>query len=177
MKEIFVMMMAALTVFGGCKNDEATPPYAASTQTWEIANLTWSDAIHDPACDKPDFDGGTDKTPKADGRSYTHEGKTCFYYSWPYVNEHAARLCPSPWRVPTYEDVSRLCSTQTELIGLWGLGGYFNESKLEWFAEGGYYWLADDPMETIALALAYWELGTICVYYREHKGLQLRCVK
>ncbi|MDR2448740.1 MAG: fibrobacter succinogenes major paralogous domain-containing protein [Prevotellaceae bacterium] len=102
-----VVVALALT---GCKKEEAaTPPYAASDKTWKIGDYTWSDAIHDPACNKEDFDGGGDgEAPKADGRSYTFKGSTYYYYTWPYVDQRAAELCPSPWRVPTKDDFINL---------------------------------------------------------------------
>ncbi|MDR3180730.1 MAG: hypothetical protein LBT61_02235, partial [Prevotellaceae bacterium] len=98
-----LLLLFGLPLLCNCSKEETVtpPPYAASDETWKFGNLTWSDAIHDPACDKSDFRGGmiNDDPPEADGRSYTYKKKTFYYYSWLYVYENAERLCPSPWRV------------------------------------------------------------------------------
>jgi hypothetical protein len=78
------------------------PPNAASTVLWYENNDFWSDAIRIPDCDKTDFDLYGEIP---DCRSYTSlgSGYTWYYYNLAYVNQYAAKLCPSPWRVPTHD--------------------------------------------------------------------------
>jgi hypothetical protein len=50
MKTIFVLIMLC----GICYGYAQTPPYAASTKTWQFGEQLWSDAIHEPLCNKED---------------------------------------------------------------------------------------------------------------------------
>ena len=95
MKTIVTIIMLC-GVLGGYA--QTTPPYAASTKTWTFGEQTWSDAIHIPECNKSSF---TERYYETQCRSYTQGANTWYYYNWLYVNKHAARLCHSPWRVPS----------------------------------------------------------------------------
>jgi hypothetical protein len=176
-----LVSLYAVVTFTSCLKDETVdpPPYAASAQTWVIGGLTWSDAIQDPACNKSDYNGGTKDNPKADGRSYTYEGHTYYYYSWPYVNKHASRLCPSPWRVPTSADEQRVVRTGSneELMEKWGLGGYVSNDRLEWVNKGGYYWSSTPSADFFAFSFHYWELSLTETIEYQRFGYQVRCVK
>jgi uncharacterized protein (TIGR02145 family) len=129
MKKINLLLMAfvslfAVATFAACSKDnypqdsdsDSPPPHAhaASDKTWVIESADrsikqiWSADIQIPECNKEDFDGGYIPA-KADCRSYIYEGNTYYYYSWPYVNQHAGALCPAPWRVPSKEDFRNLC--------------------------------------------------------------------
>jgi hypothetical protein len=88
-----------------CGYDQNTPPHAASAETWTVGDQTWSDAIHMPKCKEGTFKR---KSSKPQCCSYTIEGKKYYYYNWPYVKANAAKLCPSPWRVPTTDDFRKL---------------------------------------------------------------------
>jgi hypothetical protein len=190
MKNLFLLMTAALMLFGGCKKEgkdgdepaateAAIPPYAASTHTQVFGAQTWSDAIHDPACNKPDFDGGTTDTPKADGRSYTDGENTYYYYSWPYVNEHAERLCPSPWRVPSYADFAELVkfTDAAALSAAWDYGGYTIGSSTTNTASLALYWSSTENGSGFAY-YPYYHNSYLSVYYNsKNLGFQVRCVK
>jgi hypothetical protein len=190
MKKNFTLMIAAAIIFAGCSKDESktdeetitTPTYAASTHTWTFGSstLTWSDAIQMPACNKADFDGGTWDAPKADGRSYTHDGKTYYYYSWPYVNQNAVQLCPNPWRVPTKADFEALAdaASASELIDAWGYGGSAHSSGIDDATSFGSYWSSTATGDDIANLLDYYS-GSMIIVGENSKdyGLQVRCVK
>jgi hypothetical protein len=191
MKKVFTLMLAAALALGGCRKDvyyqvvnikpEDAPPHAASTKTWTFGSSTlmWSDAIQIPECNKTSFDGGTAEEPKADGRSYTHEGKTYYYYSWPYVHENAAQLCPDPWRVPTEDDFEALVAAvaAAQLAAAWGYGGYVSGSSV-YDASYGYYWSSTQNVSSSAYGL-YYASSDLYVYGNDGKyyGFQVRCVK
>ncbi|MDR0581816.1 MAG: hypothetical protein LBG31_02515 [Prevotellaceae bacterium] len=117
-----------------------TPTYAASTQTWTFGNQTWSDAIHIPECNKGDFNVSDVTTP--DCRSYTESGKTWYYYNWSYVIQNANTLCPSPWRIPTFDDAMDIggYTDYSELIAEWGLGGVVQYGTVSSFTNEAAYW-------------------------------------
>ncbi|MCL2028367.1 MAG: hypothetical protein FWG79_07770 [Bacteroidales bacterium] len=97
---------------------------------WQISgngiSQEWSDVVLTSNCGKTDFDGGSDypnynndcrenrTTELNETRpTMTNEGgNTANYFgdlfSWCAVINHAATLCPSPWRVPTCQDFINL---------------------------------------------------------------------
>lgn len=92
-------------------NPNGAPTYAISTETWEIESddktikQEWSDYI--------EYDGGnkvlsgTISTFNGDYRDAA-PGYRGYLYSWHYVTDHSDKLCPSPWRVPTKDDLINL---------------------------------------------------------------------
>jgi hypothetical protein len=154
-----------------------TPLYAASTQTWVMGDQIWSDAIQIPECNKASFYESND-TPQC--RSYT-EGKTWYYYNWAYVDQYAATLCPSPWRVPTKSDFESLKTNPTVslLFNDWGTGGEVVASGPSFVLIFAGYWssvsksdisaylLRVDP--TIYQEVNYWGSA-------KYMALQVRCV-
>lgn len=179
-----LILPVALTLFFGCKKDAETvtaPPYAATTQTWEFGNRTWSDAIHIPACNKADFDGGVNEAPKADGRSLTtDEGKTYYYYSWPYVIENAKTLCPDPWRVPTIADIAAAVAVAPALDVAWGLSGFVDEGgHPHYVGEYGSLW-SSTPVENTtdkAHGILWSDLLPVPDQYNITNGDAVRCVR
>jgi hypothetical protein len=197
MKQALTIMMFCGVISGYAQE---TPPHAASTQTWVFGSQTWSDAIQIPECNKADFDGGTTDEPKADCFSKTHreedtgysdyigqkyeydthkKDRTYYSYSWPYVSQNAALLCPAPWRVPSkqdYIDLSHVANPVT-LSDEWGKGTIKGKmtitfpEPLEWTSTGdehnvAYYFIYDrnfDIMDTSAGSQVH--------------GLIVRCVK
>jgi hypothetical protein len=174
-KILFISMIiaAAAITFAGCKKEDdddesaKTPLHAASTRTWAFAGLTWSDAIQMPDCNDETFEN-SETSPQ--GRSYTSGGKTYYYYNWAYVNANKAKMCPSPWRVPTSSDMDALLEGDAnDHANAWGFGGYAYGSSVylvekhayHWNSTGGYHWYGYGDM--IDLTLSH--------------GLQVRCVK
>jgi hypothetical protein len=184
-KHLFLMMMAAAAIaFAGCSDDDdsaQTPPLAATTQIWTFGDQTWSDAIQMPDCNKETFE---ESYTAPQGRSYTYGGKTFYYYNWPYVNINKSKMCPSPWRVPTYEDFKTLRSniTPSALVNAWGFGGMVIMDS-------------DHPMLAVNLAADYWSStensnetdnaygfssSNSSMFYLDADkvlGMQVRCVK
>jgi hypothetical protein len=101
------------------------PPYAASTATMSVGNeWVWSDFIHIPGC------AGAEWTVDAENpkcTSYEFGDRTYFYYNMPYVTANAATMCPSPWHLPTRDELEFVLQywSATEAINNWGAGGYF----------------------------------------------------
>jgi hypothetical protein len=177
MKKILTIIMLCGVVGSYAQN---TPRYAASTRTWTFGNQTWSDAIHIPECNKSSFTRDYDN-PQC--RSYTEDGKTWYYYNWAYVNQKAAVLCPSPWRVPTVEDSETLVSNTiyNTLSGEWGYGGYAHSTLVSNTGSHAYYWSStvDSSNTSYAYTLyfatnghVYWDLE-----HNKRCGFQVRCVK
>jgi hypothetical protein len=173
-----------LLLFGtGCKKDDENentknPPYAATTQTWTFGNQTWSDAIQMPDCNKEDFE---DSYTDPQCRSYTENGKTWYYYNWPYVNANKTTMCPDPWRVPTKEDFDVLVSntTSSTLIDAWGYGGGARGSSMYDVNSYADYWSSTvDSDNTNYAYFSYYTIGSLYVTYdNKYHGFQVRCVK
>jgi uncharacterized protein (TIGR02145 family) len=182
MKRMIVFLMAgalAASSFG-----QEAPTYAASAKTWEFGGLVWSDAIRMPRCNKSDFDGN-----KADCRSY-YEGRSYYYYSWWYVDQHATEMCPSAWRVPTKEDFEKLAEhidveeykADESIADAWGYGGWakgIHMGEVTWIAN---YWSSTESDGESAYRLEY-PVQDIFFFSSfledEYKlnGMQVRCVK
>ena len=190
MKTIVTLIMLC-GVLGGYA--QTTPRYAATTKTWTVGTQTWSDAIHIPECNKSSFaDSNTD----TQCRSYTQDGNTWYYYNWPYVNKHAARLCPSPWRVPHRDDFCTLyktlgstsvCETKSlpavheAMVKSWcGVyGGHANHTAVVGHETGTAFWSASAIDSDDAYFLWVSREYKIAPQDRfsKHYGLQVRCVK
>lgn len=179
------MMIAAVALtFAGCKKDDVAekidiPPYAASTKTWTFGSstLTWSDAIHCHECDRESF---TESYTDPQCRSYTSGTTTWYYYNWPYVDVNKEKLCPSPWRVPSWEDFLELMgnTSASRLIAEWGYGGYADGSSMSNVSTVAYYWSSTEDRTDHAYYLYYYSsLIPTESYYNEHFGYQIRCVK
>jgi hypothetical protein len=158
-----------------CGYAQETPPFAASTKTWTFGDLTWSDAIHVPACNKASFTKDNDN-PQC--RSYTGSGKTWYYYNWAYVNENAATLCPLPWRVPSLSDINSLVSNtdRSTLFTLWGVGGKAFGNTFEGESTTGYLWSTTVNNRTTAYMFYYGSNYRYMSYYDMRYGYQVRCV-
>jgi hypothetical protein len=160
-KKLFLMMIAAaMMMFAGCDskneaadddeqvdgNDDqvggyiAAPPHAASSKTWKFGNHTWSDVIQIPECNKETYEASY-TTPQCYCNSSV-SSISGYLYNWVYVNSNAATLCPSPWRVPTAQDLSELVKNVTygELCECWHLSPTAYRVGLVWSStsEGGY---------------------------------------
>jgi uncharacterized protein (TIGR02145 family) len=158
------------------------PPYAASTQIWTIGEQTWSDAIHVPECNKGDFESSyTD--PHC--RSYTSGETTYYYYNWPYADQNAEALCPSPWHVPTTSDFAalnvELGGNISGYIDTWGgaYGGDANGGFVDDVGSAGFYWSSTANGSTRAYDLYFNASGGVFPQSNTIMsfGFQVRCVK
>jgi uncharacterized protein (TIGR02145 family) len=99
-----------------------TPPYAASTNTWVYGNLTASEVIQMPHCNKTSY--STEYYGVPDCRNYTAGSTTYYYYNWDYVKANEYLLCPSPWRVPTRADFNYIIGNGWRWLQDWPYTGY-----------------------------------------------------
>jgi hypothetical protein len=182
-KSLFLMMIAVAAIaFAGCGEDESTnddvvtPPYAASTMTWVFGSQTWSDAIHIPECGSPSFESSS-TVPQC--RSYTSGTNTRYYYNWAYVNTYVSKLCPSPWRVPTYEDFEMLVNNidYSTLVASWGYGGVAYSSIMDYVSLYAYYWSSSQLDTDSAYRLDYTDHSLGVDNASKRCGFQVRCVK
>jgi uncharacterized protein (TIGR02145 family) len=172
------------------------PPHAASTQTWIVgtSTLIWSDVINVTAtCNKSDF-GNSNTEPRC--RSYTTD-KLRYYYNWPYANQNADVLCPSPWRVPTILDFIALDKALggtgvnrtddfTSVVELytndWGgesYPGFAFDATVTSVNWGANFWSATEQGPSTGYHLGYNPLGLTNPqqFNEKYYGLQVRCVK
>jgi hypothetical protein len=183
MKKILLLSFAALLIAGGCHAQVKTPPHAASTRTWTYGNQVWSDAIRMPECDKSDF---ILSNTSPDCRKKALGGGTWYYYNWSYVKVKASKLCPSPWRVPSLDDLKILkndrnssllyrhwetpdlddcegCTTTKVSYGcVWGLGG----DNKDWYPSLS--WSAPHSIRKAVAGIGF---------YPAEMDKQVRCVR
>jgi hypothetical protein len=175
-------------------SDPDAPTQAVSDTVWRFggSTLTWSDAIHIPECDDTLFAIHPEWTKPA-CRSYRSSvGDTVyFYYNWPYVDQHAAALCPSPWRVPTRADFQALCANAKPvlLIDEWGFGGNVwgepsGKNNIYLGTEALYWSATPDNIRSLAWALKYYKTDVHGApsfaevdFFGKNYGYQVRCVK
>jgi hypothetical protein len=185
--KLLLMLAAAAMVFAGYSKDlynegsgettPAPPTFAASNKIWTFGDQVWSDAIRIPECNKTSFE---DSYTDPQCRSYTEQGGTWYYYNWPYVNAHAARLCPSPWRVPTKVDLNTLveATTYVVIIDAWGCGGLIDRAGDPTSRNTGYYWSSDIVREKVYACNLEFSPGSYSTDGSEFaSGMQVRCVK
>jgi hypothetical protein len=157
---------------------EEMPLYAASAQTWTFgaSTLVWSDAIHIPECNK---DGFSNSYTDPQCRSYTEGANTWYYYNWPYVDQHAAQLCPSPWRVPTQTDLEALvgATEPSTLVSAWGLGGTAGGSSVGNVGSIGYYWSSTEYDTSYAYYMLFNTSNADTSIAGKGNGFQVRCVR
>jgi TolB-like protein len=160
------------------ENTNIMPPYAVSTKTWVFGSQTWSDAIQVPACNKETFE---ETASNPDCRNYIYEGKTYYYYNWPYVKTNAAQLCPAPWRVPYAADFASLASIadHNNLVDVWGLGGAVTPTGIALVRDLALLWSVSQAQATDTTAAYYkFNAGSAEVKYLvTQTGMQVRCVK
>jgi uncharacterized protein (TIGR02145 family) len=112
------------------------------------------------------------------------------WFTWCMVATHADILCPSPWRVPTYEDFCQYANgspsstgTTTEVkSGMhgWLLGGYAYDSSTADIGVFGLYWSSTESSSNangghgVTVAISSFDPSESSDRYY---GLSLRCVR
>jgi hypothetical protein len=158
----------------------ATPPHAASTQTWTFGDspLVWSDRIiASPSNCTQTNSLITDNFTTAEYS--VHNGR--YYYSWTCAVNEQTTLCPSPWRAPAYSDFEALVNnTKASTLGSdWGYGEFAFGSSVG-TGSHAYYWSSEEygSDNRYAYGLYYCITGSLYVYYDiKSRGYQVRCVK
>jgi hypothetical protein len=170
-------------LFAGCSDDDddaQTPLYAATIQTWTFGDQTWSDRILCPECNKIPFE---ESYTNPQCRNYTSGRKVFYYYNWAYVDANKDKMCPDPWRVPTYEDFKTLGSNITSLtflVNAWGYGGMVdNDQSVSAVNSAADYWSSTENSNETDNAYGFDYFSDRVLYLNTDKslGMQVRCVK
>jgi uncharacterized protein (TIGR02145 family) len=166
-----------------------------------VGDQQWSDVVSVTNCDKTSWDSpGTapfqTECRNSDGNNNFHG----HYFSWCFVMRYAARLCPSPWRVPTVEDFRALHTTlghtlpalgssvniiantymgtaNSQVGGRWG-GSRFTGHAASVASAPSFYWSSSEADNTHARAL-YFGVTDVGPENSNNKGngFALRCVR
>jgi len=79
---------------------------------WVVGSQTWSSPVTATHCRKTTYAGGSSGNYSTDCRSNNStDAANASYgdlFSWCMVKRYAARLCPSPWRIPSKTDFQTL---------------------------------------------------------------------
>ncbi|MDR3350202.1 MAG: fibrobacter succinogenes major paralogous domain-containing protein [Prevotellaceae bacterium] len=173
MKKILTIIMLFGVCYGYAQN---TPRYAASAKTWKFGNQTWSDAIQIPECNKSSFEN-SDTAPQC--RNYTEDSNTWYYYNWAYVKANAAKLCPSPWRVPSKEDFELMVELTDEnnLMSAWGRPGLADDSSVHLVGSLALF-RSTTAARTARAYVSHYDHDSMGVLYTGiHYGLPVHCVR
>ncbi len=186
------------------KQTGPTPPdFARTPNMWvvEVAGgvkQIWSDDINVPECNKTTFNGGNIMGFLPDCRN-VNNAEYSYVYSWVYVEQNAATLCPAPWSVPTQDDFAALNvvfggmasgaqndpAVRDRFVGAeWGgqYGGRFYSNNIVAVGSEGYYWsktpYVGNSNAMNALSIFKSAAGSVSTAAQGAKGngLHLRCV-
>ncbi|MDR0581557.1 MAG: fibrobacter succinogenes major paralogous domain-containing protein [Prevotellaceae bacterium] len=157
------------------------PPYSIGN-TWSCDSQIWSGALRNPASCPQQSSLSADEQPPA--QYYDRGSSYGYYYNWTCVYENATTLCPSPWRVPTDNDLSTLVSCAEKnhsldgslWLGAWGPTGYVATSE---FVESptGHVWSQTAEPPPYAVCLLYDTNGVGIVADYRAVGFPVRCVR
>jgi hypothetical protein len=120
------------------------PEGACSENLWLFGSQLWTDRIcvaPDECTESYDLDGWRPMPPQ-----YTGRDNGVYYYNWVCALVAKETLCPSPWRVPTYGDITLLASHIIDpavLISEWGTQGWINGQSIEHEGFVGEIWTTD----------------------------------
>jgi hypothetical protein len=149
------------------------PPYAATTQTWTIGNTIWSDAIYIPECSNQQFSDSQGKV-----QCFRDSANTYAYYNWWYVSENKKLLCPSPWHIPTIEDIKAINAIPVDIIvGEWKLAGHVRQHTVLDMDEMGCYWTATDLEPFGAYKIYTTQFTSFVPVHTKFSGCRVRCIR
>jgi hypothetical protein len=160
----------------------------ANSTTYPHNGITLSAPVTVTTCQKTTYSGGSTGAYQADCR--TSPGYAADLFSWCMVKQYASELCPSPWRVPTRNDICKYagfgdeCTNSTSSIyaGIhgWLLGGRCSgNGSLEYLGRLGYYWSSSEDSSNYA----YYGYVTTSEFNAPYQsigrewGASLRCVR
>jgi len=166
----------------------------ASNNTWTVGNQIWSDAVIATVCNKTDYAGGSEDNFNADCRSNPDYPGDLF--SWCAVMRFATLLCPSPWRVPTQQDIRNLDITLggngeanlnltllAKYVGNdWGSaysGACDVSGQLVGQGSSAYYWASEYNTDRHVQSLYLGSDGRVLprMFATKDYGFSLRCVR
>jgi hypothetical protein len=162
----------------------------ANNTTYERNGITLSAPVTVTYCSSATYgDGST--TPPYPAKCQSNSSYTADWFSWCMVTEYGSKLCPSPWRVPSYDDFCKYGGQSADCnvnvtdryagVDGWELTGY---CQMRWgpynVGSIGMYWtkdeLSDQPQigKSVQVYSDYIDFTTASGKYH---GLSLRCVK
>jgi hypothetical protein len=156
----------------------ATPPYAASMQTWTFGSSTliWSDRIASTQipCRKV-----TTLSSSGTNAEYAVVGDS-YFINWYCVSDNASQLCPSPWRFPSKSDFEALAAATTYDIietiwtapGLIGSGGSSTS-----FAGALYIWTSNMGSENPWHMQTFFNNFSFYEHMNARYGMTVSCVR
>jgi hypothetical protein len=178
------------TIFGCVpSNIELGKVGFVSDKTWNIGTQTWSAPVTATYCNKNTYYGRDYDT------GYTVDCAVNYFnpaygnwFSWCMVTLYAKQLCPSPWRVPTKNDLCQFVNRdpkncQRSIVVLEDRWGYSKTSGM-WFNE--HYFMPDvgtcwsSTSENNDAAYALWSENyetDPAAFMTKDCGLTLRCVR
>ncbi|MCL2028133.1 MAG: fibrobacter succinogenes major paralogous domain-containing protein, partial [Bacteroidales bacterium] len=212
-----------------CTGNGATFTAGIGTQffktntVWTISgngiSQEWSDVVLTSTCGKTDFAGGANPNFNTDCRgnrttelnetrptTVNQGGNTANYFgdffSWCAVVNHAATLCPSPWRVPTCQDfieldialggngsevyvatdiVAKYVGTSGNAGQFWGGAyvGFCDNAGTDYQGSDAVYWSSSEANTSNARHLCFVTNGIVVPQGEGNKndGFALRCVR
>jgi hypothetical protein len=168
---------ANVTATGKIVVDPALPPNSG-TATWSCGTQVWSGLLRNPVAGCANVTALSTTDPPPAQYKYVSTSDR-YYYNWTCVNDAAAALCPSPWRVPTQDDFNELvsCTNYSVLISQWGYGGYALESTISGESANAALW-STTISSTGTAYLLFNESGQIrLLSLSKFYGIQVRCVQ
>jgi hypothetical protein len=160
----------------------ATPPDAASTVTWVLGNLTWSDVLkRTPQGCSFNYEGlPHEDNPQARYQlGYANGG---WFYNWLCLKANMEYLCMPPWRIPTYSDVYALLyyTDKTQRYTAFGLGGFAGASGQTNGDVYGYMWNSESIISGVYANMVRWSQQNYDEEFENHHmsdGAMVRCVR
>jgi hypothetical protein len=100
------------------------------------------------------------------------------YYVWECAYDNRAVLCPSPWSLPTADQINTLATSSSAptLFDVWGGGGFAYNNYVAG-EDTGMYWSLENSSSGWAFELEFWNRSQKLGEEVYSSGLQLRCIK
>jgi uncharacterized protein (DUF302 family) len=157
--------------------DIYTPP-GAGTITWTFGDQIWSGALSIDVCTKVSYLSIDDLFYPPDSQYRDDANGYGYYYNWTCVRYRGTTLCPTPWRVPSKEDMQKLINNTTSaaLVDAWGYGGYARSGGSNYTKSSAYYWSSTESQGYYSYALDYDAYSHTITGMSWISGLQVRCV-
>jgi hypothetical protein len=151
-----------------------------SSNTWSYGGYTWSDRVvaKPSGCSQVStLSTTTSASPPAQYKINSDSGVERYYYNWTC----ALTVCPSGWSLPTRFQISDLvnATNYTNLINVWGYGGYAAGSSMYYALDNAFYWSSNVYPEANAEAfILQYRSGSLYLNTGyKFRGMQVRCVK
>jgi hypothetical protein len=158
-------------------NVVATPPGAASTQTWTFGSRTWSDVVR---VDPPTCTLVTAVTLSYNDATYVVDNAR-YFYTYMCLMAAQSALCSGPWHVPDDSDWQILLAntTRANIVSQWGYNGWWEHNRMCTSAAvaGGY--AGTSPWQTHSNGTMYYSTNNAFNVRETDRrwAYEVRCVK